>query len=147
MTQFFEFTANHPFLVGSAVALIAIIVMYEFRRATRGFQDLEPADATRRVNHDDGVMVDVRTAADFEKGHILNAVNVPEAEIGDRVGELQKRAGKPLIIYCGNGIGSGRAAARLVGAGIKPVYNLKGGLSAWESAGLPVVRGRKAGKR
>jgi rhodanese-related sulfurtransferase len=147
MTQFFEFAANHPFLVSAAVALFAIIVWYEVKRATRGYQDLEPAAATRLMNHDDALMVDVRSAADFDKGHILNAVNVPEAELGDRLGELTKRAGRPVIVYCGNGLASGRTASRLVGAGVKPVYNLKGGLAAWEGAALPVVRGRKAGKK
>lgn len=147
MSQYLEFIGNHPFLIASAAALIGIIIVYEVKQATRGYQDLEPPDATRLVNNEDATMVDVRPATDFEKARVLNAINIPEAEITDRIKEIEKRAARPVIVYCANGISSGRAASRLVGAGIARVYNLKGGLAAWETAGLPVMRGRQGGKK
>lgn len=140
MARLIEFAGNHPFLTAAAVTLMFVIVMYEFRRATRGYREVEPAEAPRLINHDEAVLVDVRAAADFEKGHILNALNVPAGEVKDKLDVLLKHAGKPLIVYCGTGITSGRAATELVLAGLQPVFNLKGGLSAWETAGLPVVR-------
>lgn len=144
MSQYLEFIANHPILSGSAIALIVIIVVYEFRRATRGFADLEPTDVTRLMNNEDAVLLDVRTAEDFEKRHILNARSVPSAELADRIEKLTKQtADKPVIVYCDTGISSGRAASLLVQAGLQRVYSLKGGLSAWETAGLPVVKKRK----
>jgi rhodanese-related sulfurtransferase len=141
--QYLEYIANHPFLVSAAAALIGIIVAYEVSRAKRGFADVDPVTAPRLINHDDARLVDIRPKAEFDKGHILNAVNVPENELGDREQTLAKDADRPLIVYCGRGTGSGRAAARLVRAGCRRVYNLKGGLAAWENAGLPVKRSRK----
>lgn len=143
MTRYIEFIANHPFLTASAAALVGVIVAYEFNRATRGFVELEPADAPRLINSEDAVVVDTRSVAEYEKGHVLNAINVPEADFADRVDGLMKHAERPLIVYCGNGVTSGRFATRLVKAGAGRVYNLKGGLAAWSSAGLPVIKGRK----
>lgn len=147
MARLPEFIANHPFLVAAAFALIAMIVAYEVKRATRGFRDVEPAEATRLVNHDDAVFVDVRPVADFDKGRLINAVHVPAAEVPDRLDMLRKRGDKPLIVYCTNGLASARVAQTLVKAGFARVYNLKGGLTAWEGAGLPVLRGRGGGRK
>lgn len=143
MTRIIEFIANHPFLTASAAALVGVIVAYEFNRATRGFGELEPGDAPRLINSEDAVMVDTRSAAEYEKGHVLNAINVPEDELEARLDGLMKHAERPVIVYCGNGAVSGRFATRLVKAGIKRVFNLKGGLAAWSGAGLPVIKGRK----
>jgi rhodanese-related sulfurtransferase len=143
MTRYIEFIANHPFLTASAAALIGVIVAYEFNRATRGFADLEPADAPRLINSEDAVIIDTRNATEYEKGHVLNALNVPEAELEARLDGLIKHAERPVIVYCGSGVTSGRFATQLVKAGIKRVFNLKGGLAAWQTAGLPVTKGRK----
>lgn len=143
MSQYLEFMANHPILAGSAVALVAIIVAYEFRRATRGFSDIEPGDTTLLINREDAVLIDVRDAAAFAKRHILNARSIPAAELPDNVERLSKHMETPVVLYCDSGIASARAATTLVRAGFKRVHNLKGGLGAWEAAGLPVSKGRK----
>lgn len=143
MTRYLEFITNHPFLTASAAALIGVIVAYEFNRATRGFKDLEPADAPRLINSEDALLVDARAAGEYEKGHALNAVNLPESELDTRIEGLTKNPARPLIVYDGTGATGGRTATRLVRAGCVRVFNLKGGLAAWESAGLPVVKGRK----
>jgi rhodanese-related sulfurtransferase len=146
MDQYLQFAANHPFLTAAAAILIGIIVAYEFNRATRGFRDVDPADATRLINQHDALVIDVRASVDFDKSHLLHAVNVPQGELADRAAGLVDGE-RPVLVYCGTGVASGRAAAQLVRAGIKRVYNLKGGLSAWEGAGLPVARGRKGPKQ
>jgi rhodanese-related sulfurtransferase len=143
MSQYLEFMVNHPVLSGAAVALVATIVTFEIRRATRGFADIEPADTTLLINREDAVLIDVRDAAAFAKRHILNARSVPAAELPDQLERLAKHADKPVVVYCDTGISSARAAAALVRAGFKRVHNLKGGLGAWEAAGLPVTKGRK----
>lgn len=143
MSQYLEFMVNHPVLSGAAVALVATIVAYEIRRATRGFSEIEPVDMTRLINHEDAVLIDVRDATAYGKRHILNARSVPAADIPDQIERLSKHAEKPVVLYCDAGIASARAAAALVKAGFKRVHNLKGGMGAWEAAGLPVTKGRK----
>lgn len=143
MSQYLEFVGNHPFLSAAAVILIAVTVMYELKRATRRYADIEPGDATRLINHDDALMIDTRPSAEFDKRHILNAMSVPAAELGDRLPKLDKQAERPVIVYCAAGTTSGGVADALTQAGFKRVYNLKGGIAAWETAGLPVIKGRK----
>lgn len=143
MSQYLEFMVNHPVLSGAAVALLATIVTYEIRRATRGFTEIEPADTTLLINREDAVLIDVRDAVAFAKRHILNARSVPAAELPDQLERLAKHSETPVVLYCDTGIASARAAATLVRAGFKRVHNLKGGLGAWEAAGLPVTKGRK----
>jgi rhodanese-related sulfurtransferase len=143
MSQYLEFIANHPILSAAAIALVAIIIAYEVRRATRGYAEVEAGDATRLMNHDDALLIDVRGKDAFDKRHILHAINVPAADLGEEVERLRKHAERPVIVYCDSGLTSGRSAAALRTAGFSRVYDLKGGLSAWETAGLPVKKGRK----
>ncbi len=76
------------------------------------------------------VLLDVRQPSEYEKSHIPGAELIPLPQITDRFGELDPE--KPTIVYCAMG-GRSRAAAQLLsGKGFKEVYNLKGGINAWE---------------
>jgi rhodanese-related sulfurtransferase len=73
----------------------------------------------------DGVkVVDVRTAAEFEAGHVPGAVNIPFDEIGRRAGELGPAA-TPLLLYCRTGHRSGIAAAILREKGFTRLFDLQ----------------------
>lgn len=76
------------------------------------------------------VLIDVRSAKEYEKGHIPGAVNVPLAEIGDKIKKLKKD--KELVVYCRSGNQSIWAIKRLMGMGYKNLHNLKGGYYAWK---------------
>ena len=87
------------------------------------------------------VVLDVRTPAEFAKGHILGAVNVPFATLTDRVAELKSSYGdRPVIVCCEHGRQSGQAGAALKKNGFARPLGLAGGLTAWRGAGLPLVR-------
>jgi hydroxyacylglutathione hydrolase len=83
-------------------------------------------------------VVDVRTRAEWEAGHIPGVVNIPASEISDRIGELP--AGRPLVVHCQGGTRSAIAASLLDARGITDVLDLPGGFAEWEAAGLPVER-------
>ena len=84
--------------------------------------------------------MDVRKEDAFRDGHILHAINIPDAEIMQRQKELEKARSKPLIVYCDNGGTSLASARRLKALGFTQVQNLNGGLASWRSAGLPLSR-------
>ena len=75
------------------------------------------------------VLLDVRTPAEFQAGHLSGAVNIPVAELGARVAELGPRT-TPVVTYCHSGVRSTRAAATLRGLGFSKVLNL-GPQAAW----------------
>lgn len=75
-------------------------------------------------------LLDVRRLREYEKERIPGATLVPLPELPDRMGELDPD--KPVLVYCAVG-GRSRAAAQLLaGKGFKEVYNLKGGIKAWQ---------------
>ena len=87
-------------------------------------------------------VLDIRTAKDFENGHIINAVNIDAAKLAEREKELEKYKDKTVVICCGQGQESTRAARSLKMKGFEKLYSLKGGISAWQSASLPLTRGK-----
>jgi rhodanese-related sulfurtransferase len=83
-------------------------------------------------------LVDVRTAGEFQNGHLPGAVNIPLDQIGKRHTELDQN--KPVIVVCASGNRSRTASKKLANAGFDEVYNLQGGTMAWMRAGLPIKR-------
>lgn len=92
-------------------------------------------------------LLDVRQPKEYEAGHIAGATLIPIRELPDRLHELDKA--KPLIVYCAVGGRSAAAAQLLSGQEFREVYNLSGGIKAWdggqasgpEAAGLELFTG------
>jgi rhodanese-related sulfurtransferase len=125
-------------------ALIAIAVvsggMLLWPLLRKGIGGVGTLQATQLMNRDDALVVDLRPAAEYAKGHILGARGIPLAELARRAGELDKHKAKPVILYCGDGNRAGGGAALLRKNGFANVVNLTGGYAAWQQAGLPVEK-------
>lgn len=104
-----------------------------------GEKRLSPSDAVRLINDRHALVLDVRTPADYKKGHILNALNVPQARLQERLSELGKDHARPIVVYCALGGVSAQATHQLKKAGYTEVYPIAGGLNGWLSASLPVT--------
>jgi rhodanese-related sulfurtransferase len=96
--------------------------------------------ATQMMNQGKVLVLDVRDTEQFSGGHLRDARNIPLADLGKRVGELDKFKARPVILVCATGVQSARAAAQLRKAGFGEVYILEGGLSAWQAQGLPTAK-------
>ena len=140
MQQLIEFTMNHWILVLTFVVVAGFLV---FNMLIGDKDAVDPVVATELINHQDAVVVDVRPAADFNKGHIINAISIPSNGFANQMGVLNKHKGKPIIISCRSGAQSSTATVQLKKAGFEQVYNLKGGILAWQSANLPITRKSK----
>lgn len=140
MERLFEFAGNHPFLVSLFFALLILLILNLATSMAGGLERLVPSDLTRLINREHAMVVDVRNEDEFKSGHILNAINIPEPDLEDRKKELEKARKKPIVLYCQNGTVAPRALKRLKGQGFEKLYCLSGGLTSWQSAGLPVVR-------
>lgn len=104
--------------------------------------DAEDAKKFMR-DHREGTytLLDVRQPKEYEESHIPGAKLIPLPELTDRLDEVD--ADQPVIAYCAVG-GRSRAAAQLLaGKGFDAVYNLKGGIKAYngETAVTPVALG------
>jgi hydroxyacylglutathione hydrolase len=99
---------------------------------------ITPADLHRRLARGEVRLIDVRTREEWCDGHIAGAENVPLPQL---LGEV-RLAGeeRPIVVQCLSGSRSAIAASLFDRAGARAVFDLTGGLDAWEKAGLPVAR-------
>jgi rhodanese-related sulfurtransferase len=134
-----EFISKNIFLVMIA-AVSGGMLLWPLLRKGAGGPWVSTLQATQLMNREDAVVVDVRPAADFAKGHILGARGIPLAELDRRAGELDKFKAKPVIVHCGDGNRASAGVALLRKNGFGNVVNLSGGYAAWQQAGLPVEK-------
>jgi rhodanese-related sulfurtransferase len=101
-------------------------------------KDITVVEAKEMMNtQPDIVALDVRTSSEFDEGHIEDAILHCLCSF---IPQLHKRSTEDtFIVYCDDGRRSGQASQILVENGFQSVYNMVGGLIAWEQAGYPVV--------
>jgi len=75
MERFLEYAVRHPILFGGTVVLALAVAAYEFSRGRSGGQAVGPADAVRLMNQG-ALLVDVRSQAEYDSGHIIDARHV-----------------------------------------------------------------------
>lgn len=139
MEQLLEFAANHTLLV-TAFAVVLSALLWNLATDPGGKNAVDALGATTLINHEDAVVLDVRSMAEFKEGHIVNAVNIPLNGLGNNLKQLEKHRGKPIVAVCKSGSRSGAACSVLRKHGFENVKNLRGGMLAWQSANLPVKR-------
>jgi len=145
MERLLDYVTRHPFLAGGTAVLALAVLAYEASRARSGGQSVGPMDAVRLVNQG-AVLLDVRSQAEFDSGHILDAKHVPQDQLSSSIETLKKYKDKVVIACCESGMRSGAAARLLQAQGFTKVVNLKGGLQAWRAENLPVVKPGAKGK-
>ena len=134
-----EFIQKNIFLVLVAFVSGGMLLWPLLRRGTGG-PWVSTLEATQLMNRSDALVIDLRDASEYARGHILGAKNMPLADLERRAGELEKHKAKPLILHCSDGNRAGGAVAQLRKLGYGSVHNLSGGFAAWQQAGLPVEK-------
>ncbi|HSL22187.1 MAG TPA: MBL fold metallo-hydrolase [Vicinamibacterales bacterium] len=100
---------------------------------------LSPAELHDRLQRGEPIrVIDVRSDAEWRSGHVDGATHIMGGLLPDRTSELME-ARSPLAVVCGAGYRSTVAASVLERAGVGPVYNVTGGMTAWTKAGLPTT--------
>jgi len=141
-----DYAGNHPLLFGGLILMFVVVFVYEMRVARLKGSDVAPAEAVALINQG-AQPVDVRSSAQFEKGHILDARNIPQGELEQQQAALEKLQDRGILLYCDTGSSAPKAAQKLQSLGLKGVKTLRGGLNAWRAENLPVFAGRKQRKK
>ncbi|HEB96018.1 MAG TPA: rhodanese-like domain-containing protein [Sedimenticola thiotaurini] len=141
MQQLFEFVSNHLYLFGALVLVSVLLAQNLLSGMDKS--SITPQRATELINREDAVVVDVRPMNDFADGHILHSLNIPMNGFGKQLGQLEKYRNRPIIVACRSGAQSSAACKQLRKAGFDQVYNLRGGIMAWQNANLPVSRKKR----
>jgi len=132
-----QFITINFFPIATALMSGAMILWSIFGNTIRGIKDVDTNGALQLINHKNAFILDVRQPDEYKGGHIINAQLIPRGDLQTRIGELAKYKSKPVVVVCQSGNRSGSACATLAKQGFTEVYNLAGGMTAWQKASLP----------
>jgi rhodanese-related sulfurtransferase len=136
MDQLVQFILTNWVLVLALIVILALLA----RSYAGGARALGVMEAVKLINHNNAVVVDVRTDSEFQGGHILNSIHIPLGMFESKMNDLDPYKERPIIMSCQSGNRSGRALALLKKRGFTDVYNLSGGILAWQNANLPLSK-------
>lgn len=144
MQEYIEFFKANPMLSLAWVGLFVAVVVTMVKSGLSKVNNVDNQQATLLMNKQDAKVIDVRSTEEFRKGHIVNAISVPLADIkNNQIPSLEKFKTSPIITVCNTGMTSTQAAQLLSKLGYEQVSNLKGGMGEWQAANMPVVKGKK----
>jgi len=136
-----DFVSKNAWLIALVVFSGGMLLWPMLRRMMFGIGQVSPTEAVLLINREHALVLDVREDAEFAAGHIPEARHIPQGQLASRLPELEKWKEKPIVINCQSGGRSSGACAVLRRSGFTRVFNLSGGIAAWQSAKLPVSKG------
>lgn len=138
MNEIIEFVIKHWQLTSVFTVLVIAYVIFELKQEI-GNKQVSAEQTVDLYNHQQAAIVDIRSTADFNSGHIVGAIHIERSELESKPKKLQKYAQKPVIIVCANGKSSATVAKHLHTQGFPQAVSLSGGISAWLAANLPLT--------
>lgn len=135
-----KFVQENIWLVLIAVASGLGLLWPFVARQLSGIPQMSVTDAVQLINRRDPLVLDVREPGEFNAGHIAGSKHIPAGTLKSRLAEVEKWKDKPVLVHCASGNRSQGAASTLKAAGFKEVFNLQGGMNAWQQAGMPVEK-------
>jgi rhodanese-related sulfurtransferase len=139
MNEIVVFLSNHWMLSSAFAVILVTFLVNELLQDRLGLGKISAEAAVQVMNHEEGLVLDIRNEKAFSEGHILGAHNLPLDQIDAKLNTLQKWKSKTVIVVCAMGQEAQKAGNKLKAAGFQ-VKILKDGLQGWKTAGLPVVK-------
>ena len=143
MEQFLVFLQKSPFnmmLFGLAVTTGGMLIWPFISRTYRAGNEVGAFEAVQLINRRDALVLDVRDTGEFSAGHIGNAKHIPEAQLSERIKELERHKSRPIVVSCRAGARAPAVSGLLRKQGFPEVFALKGGIAAWQQASLPLEK-------
>lgn len=133
------FLSHHPYLSAAWVVLLVLLIAALVQGMFSSIKRVKPQQAVFLMNQESSVVVDIRPAAEFKKGHIANALSLSKDELlKGETSRLEKHKDAPIILVCDMGHSAQQVAKTLNKAGFKSLYVLSGGIQGWRDAGMPI---------
>jgi phage shock protein E len=86
------------------------------------------------------LVLDVRSDAEYEGGHVPGAVHIPHDQLADRLAEIRAHEPDRIVVYCESGFRAAKAERALEEAGLPGVEHLEGDMKGWRALDLPTRR-------
>lgn len=139
--EIIPFVKNHLLLsLGWIVLFIAIIVLTIKSKLSK-IKIIDNAQAIHMINKESAVIIDIRAADSFKKGHITDSHNILPIDIKNSNSKLiEKFKDNVVILIDENGLSSASIGETLVKQGFLNVFVLKDGIAGWNGENLPLVK-------
>ena len=127
-------------MIGLLLVIAVVAVWALGGQGSSAYKTVNVEEFEQLVKRDSVQLLDVRTQAEYDEGHLENALLIDVnggSFLADAQAQLQKD--KTVAVYCRSGRRSARAASQLAAKGLK-VTNLAGGVIAWQDAGKTLVK-------
>ena len=125
------------FLKYCQLSFIVLLMTFTVAKADMNEADsISPKQASEMYAERKAVIVDVRDDSEWNEQHIPGAIHIPLAQLNGRISELKQYKDTPVITQCKAGGRSAKAFEVLKSVGFTKVYNMDGGIMAWDKAGL-----------
>ena len=110
-------------------------------------ENIQALQFKKIINKQDGIIIDVRTPQEFHSGHIKEATNIDfyADDFTDKLKIVRKDV--PIYVYCRSGGRSSSAASKMEKLGFTKVYNLVGGIGAWDAVNYTTIKSKEGKKK
>lgn len=138
LAQFFQ---QNLFLFILLFIVIGAIVVYEIKHRHAAGKRISVLSLAPLTN-EGALLIDLRPATEFQKGHIAGAKNFPATTLNEQIAQIERlsKQSRTVVLYDENGLSVGNSAKTLLAANIGEVYTLQGGLDSWRAENLPLVK-------
>ena len=129
-------------LFAALAVIVALLALDPLRRRSTGIKSISAVQLPQLINHEEAIVLDVGEPAEFKKGHIPKAINMPISQLTNELGRLEKYRTKdiPIVVSSRANQHANRAANILRKNNFSNLYTLNGGLVSWEKENLPLER-------
>lgn len=110
------------------ISLVSLLFVVGY--GSNNYQTVDSQKAYALINDYDVTIIDVRSADEYKRGHIVDAINIDVEVISDEVEDIVKDKSKKVLVYCQSGSRAKTASQKLVDLGYMDVYNI-GGIVDW----------------
>jgi rhodanese-related sulfurtransferase len=121
--------------------LIVLMTVISLFAQAQSVKKLDPQNFEKKLKESkEAILIDVRTPGEYAQGHLANAtlIDINSDDFKSRVAKLNKS--KPVFVYCKAGSRSGSAVDIMEDMGFKEIYDLSGGITAWQKANKPIEK-------
>jgi len=143
MDQYIEFASKHWMLVTAFFAVIYFLIQDIIEASVRKYQTISPMLTVTKLNTGNPIILDVREAGEFKKGHIADAIHIPVGSIEKQLNKIDLYKKDDVIVVCHTGSRSASACSNLHKSGFENVFLMTGGMQSWEENKLPIVKSKK----
>tara|TARA_B100001750_G_scaffold245888_1_gene266648 strand:+ start:2059 stop:2472 length:414 start_codon:yes stop_codon:yes gene_type:complete len=137
MDTFFLFISQNLVAVTLLLACLVALIFYEGRK---GGKKLDPNEATRKINREGALVLDLRPIDEYSSGHIAGSINVQADKLVQHLLSSKHPKESPIILVCKTGSSSKSEGINLINGGYLDVNVINGGIMTWQGSGLPLSK-------